>query len=185
MHRLRSTILLVFAAGCSSSPEGYAALSPELCEAAVVAALEPGATIPETATYSWMRGSFVQVDERYVATEVEDSVCAALEASLRRRGYHRVPDGAGRLAVGYAIAVEGALDDARIDAAYALREPREAAMHHERGALVVDLVDRESGQPLWRGSVAILADPTLPLEVRRARVERGVDALLDRLKSGY
>lgn len=189
MAPMRSTVLAAVSAfvalgACASDPRSFDQLPDELRTATVVSTFEPGARVPNSATFSWMPGSFVRLDERFDAAKTERDICAIVEAGMNRRGLYLVPENRGDLWVGYAVAVEGALDGARLDDLYGVSGRRQT-VQHERGALVLDVVDRATKRPIWRGSVAILTDPSLPEGVRRARVERGVEQLLEQLKAGY
>jgi hypothetical protein len=176
---------LVGLGACVARPASYGSLPDELRTATVVSTLEPGAVIPASATFSWMPGSFVRLGPRFDAAEVEAEILRILGEAMQRRGLYLVPGNRGELWVGYAIADESGVDGADLDQLYGLDGHRGENLNHPRGALVVDLLDRATKRPLWRGSVSILTQPDLPVELRRQRIEQGIEGLLDRLKPGY
>lgn len=185
LARRAVTPCIVLAAACAGPPPSIDDLPPELRSVSVRATLEPGAELPDTATFSWMPASTVHLPPPYDAVDVESRIRATLEAELLRRGYFAAPGNRGDLWIGYAIAVEGAVDGAALDRSYGIDRRSGTTVEPERGALVVDIIERASGRPLWRGSATILTDSSLSEQLRQARVEHGIRVLLDRLKPGY
>jgi hypothetical protein len=111
-----------------------------------------------------------------------------ITADLERRGY-QPNDAAPDVLVEYAAAVKEDLDET--DWAYDYlwrpddwrgwgpgRNDATPAEYNE-GAVLIDLVDARTGQLLWRGHAP--ADPTGDEQSSIKRLDRSVDAILDRL----
>jgi hypothetical protein len=180
MRKPAALLLLVPFAGCSSGPQSYEDLPPELRASTVVVAHDASASVPDAATYAWMPGSGVADDPRYDIGKLDTVIRTSLEDSLRRRGLYRVAAERADYLVGYVVAVEGSLDDGAL--ARKLGSTSGAAHSYEKGALVVDVFEQQRRRSIWRGSITILADPDLSDEVRAQRVRYGVEHLLSRFR---
>jgi hypothetical protein len=177
--------LVTFA--CSVPPNQVEDLPIELQQSSVVSVHDASTPTPETGAYTWMPGSEVVVPAASDAAALDVQLRAALQDSLLRRGFFLAPDGKGDYWVGYALVIEGALHDAQLDRKYGLHGDLEPTRdrRYERGALVLDVVDRRQKRGVWRGSIEALVDPTLSEELRRERLRLGVERLLTRFKQGY
>jgi hypothetical protein len=173
--------LLVLPAVACSAVDGYHDLPPELREASVVSVHQ--SRVPDRGSWSWLANSEVEVDAGVDSDAIERLIRSELEAGLLQRGFQRQGTG-GELGIGFVIATGAAIDDRGLDRRYGIERSGGAApaASHERGALVVDVVDRRLGRPVWRGSVMALTDPSLPEPVRRERIRRAVALLLQSFK---
>ena len=113
------------------------------------------------------------------AAWVEQQVKDALIAGMSEHGWALSGSTGAQVQLGYLIAVEDELDDAAIAATFGLSPglPTDNS-RYGKGTLIVEL--RRPGAPmaLWRGSIQILADPSLSKDLRTQRIRNGVASVL-------
>jgi len=181
-HRIPSwlsrLLAALFLASCQSAEEKAAANSLMITSTA-----NPSLRVPATGTYSWMDGSVIVADPR-LSDEVYPILLSEIERGLARRGYRRLIAGRPDLLVGVVAALAGTLDDEEIRLAYGLDSTwlpdALSKEEYEQGTLVLDVVDARTGHSLWRGAVHAAAKFERPADERRERIERALEALLQR-----
>jgi len=87
------------------------------------------------------------------------------------------------LLLSYAVAGGGEIHTDELTQAYgdmidASFLEMESDLHYKHGVLILDVLDRRSGDLLWRGAIMADIDMTLPDEEKQARCNAAVKALL-------
>jgi hypothetical protein len=87
------------------------------------------------------------------------------------------------LLLSYAVAGGGEIHTDELNQAYgdmidASFLAMESDLHYKHGVLILDVLDRKSGELLWRGAIMAEIDMTLPDEQKQARCSAAVKALL-------
>jgi hypothetical protein len=155
-------------------------LSLELRTASVVSMRGPGAPLAPTGRWAWMAGSRMLIEsEALDPIWVENEVKSALISAMEDKGWSLAGSGGVAVELGYMVASDRELDDAELASTYGLSPGLSGAnTRYGKGTLVVELRRPGTRMALWRGSVQIIADPTLPKDVRRQRILNGVYSVL-------
>ena len=179
-----AALVLAAATGCAA--DSVADLPPELQAASVVSSRGPGPGLGPSGQWSFMPDSRILASpDRDDAAWVESSVQNALITEMEARGWAPTSASGVELQLGYLIAVDDELTDAAIQETFGMTPGLPVGNNrYGKGTLVVELRRGGSPQALWRGSVQILADPTLSKPLRLERIRNGVASLMRRLPMG-
>lgn len=179
---LGALLTLMAFVGCSSATS-IEDLPPELQAASVVSTRGPGAPLASSGRWSFLPGSRIVADpQNRDAPWVEQQVRNALIDSLSGKNWTLDGIGGSEMQLGYMIAVDDEMDDAALAATFGLSPGLAAdSGRYSKGTLVVELRRPGVPMPLWRGSIQILADPTLSRDLRIQRIQNGVASIVSRM----
>jgi hypothetical protein len=156
---------------------------------------DPKAEFSELKTYAWMEPRTTPLGEEQLHNPLfEKRVVQAVDAVLQARGYRLGQAGTPDFYVGYHTAVRERIDVWSMNSLYGYPpgwgwshyyrpgyawsySPR--MITYEEGTLVLDIIDGESRQLIWRGSYqARLSDEDRTPEERQQRVRHAVEEIL-------
>ena len=142
--------------------------------------------VPNSGTFDFDTKLFkIDYEEAVDLAAVDKRIVTALEAELKRKGLTRRTENPDLL-ISYALAMDAPLTGADFNAAYAedfpisLPEPEPGQdLSYHQGALIVDVVDADSRNLLWRGG--IMAGVTMDVGEREKsrRVRHAVRILFE------
>lgn len=138
-------------------------------------------------TYAWMEGKRSRPTDPSVDTSLlETRVKNAVDAELAMKGYEAVPADQADFHVGYHAAVRSKIDAYTMSNFYGYRPGWGAGYsdvhvyEYDEGSLVLDIVDPDTNNLLWRGGAqAEVGDWDTP-EKREARIREAVARILSR-----
>jgi hypothetical protein len=132
-------------------------------------------------TYSWLEqpgGKDVRVSNDLVNSRV----ISAVDREMLANGYERDMSGAPDFLVGYHIDLEGKLDVDTIDSYYGYGyrawQTETYVRQYVEGTLILDVVDAESNDLVWRGQAQAEVDAQPDPEARTARINEAVRQIL-------
>jgi hypothetical protein len=141
--------------------------------------------VPTSGTFGLGMSVFrVETDSDRSLASLDARLRTALRAGFTQEGLAYAEDAPDYL-VSYALAAGAELDESELNREYGelLRMPaaetREAAtLFYQRGALIVDLVDRKAKRLLWRGAILAEIDMNWPEARKQERCDAAVGYLL-------
>ena len=137
-------------------------------------------------TYSWL--SLPQRDDPRIHNEiVENRVVEAVDTELAAKGYEKVADGAD-FKVGYHVALSSAIAVTQVNEYYGYGyrywRPYSAygftntyVTEYQQGTLIVDVVDTNSDELVWRGFAQSEVSPTSDPEKNRGKINKAVEKI--------
>jgi len=137
--------------------------------------------------YAWLPEAIqVYRDQRIPEGSVEGVLRKAIRDELGARGYrYTASQASSNFLVGYAVALESALDDAAIAAKYGLQPGLVGSgidnTRYEKGTLIVYLVEPGRMRVVWRAALQGLVVLDLPPEMREPRIRAAVSQVMARL----
>jgi hypothetical protein len=148
---------------------------------------DPNADFSDVRSYAWLdENSGVQGDRPDVASLLDRRVRSAVDSELQGKGIAAVDRSAAKVLVTYHLGVESKLDVNTINSGYGYgRYGRYGGIsttttvhEYQEGTLLIDVIDPETKQLVWRGSgQARLRDYSTP-EQREQRVKEAVKEIL-------
>jgi hypothetical protein len=173
--------LAVALAGCSSIRVNYD--------------YDPKADFSNYHSWSWLPQPKPEVIDPRVHNEIVDRrVRRAVEAALAARGYQQVEPGRGDFGVAYHAAIQGKVSVQTINDYYGygpvwggmvhVPSTRTYVREYDEGTLILDVVDGQSHQIVWRASAQAEVSQSGTPEQRDRRVREAVDQMLDDFPPG-
>ncbi|MDH3521427.1 MAG: DUF4136 domain-containing protein [Myxococcales bacterium] len=151
----------------------------------VTSDFDPNANFSALQGYAWLAASQPPTgDPRLDNTLLDARIRNAIEAELGKRGHRKVAPAAADFLVAYYVAVESKVDVETIYRSYGRAgwggggSADTVVREYEEGTLLVDLLQPQSGDLLWRGTAQTrLRDARTP-EARDKYVKEVVGRLL-------
>jgi hypothetical protein len=138
-HRTLATLALALAlSGCASKPT-------------IKTDVAPGANFAQYQTYSWISAGVPQGMNPIVGQRVHDAVDGAMTA----KGYTRVDQGQGDLALAYTVGAQRMTDITT----YGPYGRGIDVYQYVQGHLTIDAFDSKAQRPVWHGSATQVIDP--------------------------
>lgn len=141
-------------------------------------------------TYAWLphpQGGDVRINNELVARRIS----GAVDRELAVKGYQKQDSGSPSFKIGYHAAVEGRLDVDRVNSYYGYGWGRwgrpggvvvstDYVREYNEGTLILDIVDGESGELVWRGSAEAEIDMMADPQQRQEKINTAVQRILER-----
>jgi len=136
----------------------------------------PGMTIPDTASkYDWApKDKRPVADSRPPDTAVDKIISESIEYGFDAKGYALSRRGTPDFWIDYRVTKERRGDPEYGGPGFA---------DFEEGSLVIYVLDPASGKVIWRGCAVARIDETIPMDVRRKRLDAGIKKMLGELPS--
>jgi len=140
--------------------------------------------LPVTGTFGWGL-SLLRVDpaQKVTLSEVEERLHRSLIDALSAEGFtytNQAPD----YLVGFALLSGASLNEAELNASYGAllsfptRSETTAPLFYSTGALLLDIIERDTGHLLWRGAIKADIDLNLPDDKKQMRCDGAIRELL-------
>jgi phage tail protein X len=155
----------------------------------IVSAGDSRANISGATTYSWAQGMQVAnaEDPRLGDARLQAYMREAISTTMAEKGYQpAAADMPGDLQVGYIITLDNAGTDSGIADAYdvvqaSINVPNPDPALYEKGTLVIDIIDANTGLTAWRSALQGFASFQTSEEQRRQRIIEMVQRMLSGL----
>jgi hypothetical protein len=175
MKKLLMLVLAIFLSGCAVQVKTYQ---------------KPNTDIAKYETWCWLEGCEVtyQGPEEYYNEEALATVSDAIEEQMAKKGYIRNDDEQDLLVNFYLIVemkeqqvVEPPYDGLQMEMRW-LPEVCPEYIHYLKGSLVIDVIDRQASELLWRVNAIKYLDiyPAMDQNAIKSAVERAMKRLPDR-----
>ena len=160
---------------------------------------QPAAKFDKLTTYQWAAGTGApSSDPRIDNSELDPQVRSAVDSELRQKGYRKTNDGQSDFVVTYHAGIESKVVVQSIGP-YGGRPgvggyyrgrggvvigpgdlPTQTyATEYEQGTLILDVIDRPSGKPIWRGTAQAAVSSSLGAQKRKDRVRDAIHRMLE------
>lgn len=173
INRLVIVVFLGMTAGCAAMR--------------VATDYDPSGNFVDLKTYGWLERPRLGVsDPRIDNTLLEARVRNAVDEVLAAKGYRKKESGKRDFLVGYHAAIRTVMDLYSMNDYYGYRYGwgwRSTDFHvyrYEVGSLVLDVVDGETKNLLWRGSAQAKVDRSATPEKREEHIRQAVGKILER-----
>ena len=145
---------------------------------------DPSGNFAARRTYAWKSGPRITTgDPRFENPQMEAQLKQTIDSVLTEKGFSKVESNPGFL-----VDVEGKLG---AGTSTVVRRPRQDdsvpdwrwmgsnTVHYEQGALILEMTDPSSGQPLWRAVATGMVQDQVEAEERRERGKKAVRKMLE------
>jgi len=177
--------VIIFVALTFSSSYARAEPDPELMRSSVVVVAYPEFASSTLKSFSWA-ANHADVTEGLQKTDfsVTALIDEAIEQAIKQKSYAFTDGEKGSLLIQYHVSLASELNDTALTIKYGLSPGLRAnsvkAKEHERGTLVVDIIEPESAKVVWRGAVEVFTG----VEDSQSGRQKRVNSLLLELFSG-
>jgi len=177
--------LLIVVALTFSSSYVSAEPDPELMRSSVVVVAYPEFASLALKSFSWA-GNHANISEGLQKTDfsVKALIDEAIKQAIKQKSYAFTDNNKGNLLIQYHVSLASELNDTALTLKYGLSPGLRAnsvkAKEHERGTLVVDIIEPESAKVVWRGAVEVFTG----VEDSQSGRQKRVNSLLIDLFSG-
>jgi hypothetical protein len=153
---------------------------------------DPAARFEQMHTWAWLPGSLDPalgaVPGRQADPLVQQRIQRAIESGLATRGYVQLQSGAPDFYVAYHTAIDEKIDAQTVYPGYGVSPygrvwpgpPETYIDTYELGTVLIDVIDPESRQLLWRGTAQSRLQELKDPEQREARVRKAVEGMLSK-----
>jgi len=150
---------------------------------------DPEADFAALRTYAWLPDQDRMVGEhRIYDTLLDTRVRNAVDRELAGRGFARGEADAVDFYVAYHAGIETKVDVRSINSALGYGEglwgqeigPGSDVREYDQGTLLLDVVEPDGRQLLWRGSASVIVSDTDDPEERSRRIDEAVERMLAR-----
>jgi hypothetical protein len=150
---------------------------------------DPGVDFSRLGSYGWLPDPRPPTgDPRLDSSLLDGRIRSAVKAQLAARGYREVSPDQADFLVTYHVALESKLDVDTMYRSYGYGWGRgygpveldTVVREYEQGTLLLDFVDPETRNLIWRGSASAEITPDSTPERRQERVNRAVAGMLER-----
>lgn len=153
----------------------YAEIEPELLRSSVVVVAQPEFALLKLKSFSWASNhADISVGLKKTAFSVTDLVDEAIKQAIKQKSYAFSDNSKGSLLIQYHVSLASELSDTALTLKYGLSPGLRAnsliAKEHERGTLVVDIIEAELNKVVWRGAVEVFTGVEDTQEGRQKRV---------------
>jgi len=158
---------------------------PELLRSSVVVVAYPEFASSTLESFSWAV-NHADVSEGLKKTDfsVIALIDEAIKQAIKQKSYAFIDNNKGSLLIQYHVSLASELNDTALTIKYGLSPGLRAnsvkAKEHERGTLVVDIIEPESAKVVWRGAVEVFTG----VEDSQVGRQKRVNSLLLELFSG-
>lgn len=176
--RLNSVLLIAAAAmlgGCVTQTDPSGSARQNL-EPSIIAVSAPDSSVPRGSVIGWHAPAIgVYKDERLDSNSMQYFIEQSIRQSIADIGMTFVESGGNpQYAIAYTAGLESSLDDTEVLQRFGLlpgnmRIPRNNP-EYEKGTLVIYLLDRNSGEAIWRSAMQAAVDLDLDNDTRKERV---------------
>ena len=149
---------------------------------------DPAADFSKLRSYAWLdERSGVQGDRADVTSLIDRRVRRAVDTELQRKGLRAVGRGEADALVAYHLGVETRLDVNTIHSGYGYGRgvyrggvaTHTTVSEYQEGTLLVDVIEPESKQLIWRGSGQSRLRRSSTPEQREQRIDEAVAQILE------
>ena len=146
-------------------------------------------TIADYKTYSWLPrpdAGDTRINNEFVA----EHVVPAVDRILAEKGFRKDTTGTADFKVGYIVTVQDITDIRSVNTYYGYEYGYEGAtgpgytttydQSYEKGSLIIDMVDIESEQLIWRGTAQAKTNPDTGRDKQQNRLEEAVQKILEK-----
>lgn len=184
---------LLFVAGLVALLSACAADAPKKAEAparlqptpfSVVSTGDSRVNFTQASSWAWLpEMQLVSDDPRFRDSNVDSLLEAAISTVMQEKGYAKssVP-GSGDLLVGYLVTLNGPDTQKQIGESYGVQPSLNMSSpdtsRYEKGTLVIDVIDRDTGWTAWRSALQGFASFELSESERAARIKSMVTRML-------
>lgn len=148
---------------------------------------DPNTDFSSLRTYAWMESQRTRPqDPRVDNSLLETRVKNAVDAELAQKGYRAVSPDQADFLVGYHAAVQSKIDAYTMSNFYGYRPGWGGGVsdihvyEYDEGSLVIDFVDPETKQLLWRGGAQAEVNQRADPAKREERIRMAVQKVLSR-----
>ncbi len=111
-------------------------------------------------SYSWAdKHADISVGFQKASFSVSTLIDKAISVALKQKGFQPVPAASAKMLIRYHVSMASEMDDMALVLKYGLapgvRGNSAEAKAHERGRLIVDLIDPALNKVVWRGAVEV------------------------------
>ena len=183
------TLLALSLIACSQQqPESKSPAAVQAMPFNIVSAGDSRADVSRAVTFSWAQGmQVVSADPRMGDARLQALMREAISTVMAAKGYQpAAAGGPGDLQVGYIITLDNARTDSGIADAYggvqaSINVPNPDPALYEKGTLVIDIIDTDTGLTAWRSALQGFASFKISEEQRRQRINEMVQRMLSGL----
>ena len=175
---------------------GIAVVSSGCSSMTIRSSHDPFAWFPDSGSFGWVSGpQNLPNDPRVDRASLDARIRKAVESQLATKGYRLTSDGKPDFLVAYHVAIESELSGAAVDKDYYSwgydpdgrwsfgpnrQLPQSRGPVHERGSLVLDIVDPGATRILWQASAQARIVVSASKEEKDRRVNEAVRRMLER-----
>ncbi|GAA4503291.1 DUF4136 domain-containing protein [Pseudaeromonas paramecii] len=132
------------------------------------------------------QGNHVWLEDATAAANVENQISLLLTQRLIEGGLPITASDQARYRFRFELGTDKLLTDADLQQRWGLNPGYAGSSRYPKGAMVLDLVDAQSGRSVWRGAVQSDVMPaSMDPAQRQARMVRILDQLLGQLKQQF
>ena len=169
----------------SISSNAYAEIEPELMRSSVVVVVHPEFASIELKSFSWADNhSDVSAELKKTDFSVSNLIDEAIKQAIKQKSYAFSDNRKGSLLIQYHVSLASELNDMALTLKYGLspglRANSQIAKEHERGTLIVDIIDTGLNKVVWRGAVEVFTG----IEDSQKGRQKRINSLLVELFSG-
>lgn len=185
MKLLKTTIkfYVFILATFTVSSNAYAEIEPELLRSSVVVVAQPEFALVKLKSFSWASNyADVSVELKKSDFSVTALIDEAIKNAIKQKSYTFSDNSKGSLLIKYHVSLASELNDTALAIKYGLSPGLRAnsliAKEHERGTLVVDIIEPELNKVVWRGAVEVFTGVE---DTEKGRQKRVNSLILDLL----
>ena len=157
------------------STNANAEIEPELMRSSVVVVVHPEFASLKLKSFSWAENhSDVSAGLKKTDFSVTDLIDEAIKHVITQKSYAFTDNRKGSLLIQYHVSLASELNDTALTLKYGLSPGLRAnslvAKEHERGTLVVDIIETNLNKIVWRGAVEVFTGVEDSQEGRQKRL---------------
>lgn len=170
---MRVSAYLIFLSALSFN--ALAEVSPELMRSSVVVVTQPEFSVIQLKAFSWA-DKHADISDGFKKSDFSVSalIDTAIKNALKQKAYAFVKNSKNSMLIMYHVSLASEIDDMTLVLKYGLspglRGNSAEAKEHERGTLVVDIIDPQLKKLVWRGAVEVFIGIEDTQEGRQKRV---------------
>lgn len=183
---LPSILLLALLTACQSAPSSQTS-PPEPALPLVVVSGGLQAELAEEPSFAVAsQGNHVWLEDTEKAAKLEHYIALLLTQRMIETGLPITTSEQARYRFRFELGTDTLLSDADLQQRWGLNPGYAGSSRYPKGAMVLDLVDTQSGRSVWRGAVQSDVMPaSMDPAQREARMARILDQLLGQLKRQF
>ena len=149
----------------------------------------PQADFSRYSTYAWLPAPQTG-DPRVDNAILEGRIKTAVDRTLAEKGYRQVAADQATFWVGYHLSVQGQMDVTTVNSYYGYGwgpwyygpgySQNTQVRYYDQGTLLIDIVDAQARELVWRGSAEAEVRTDMTQEQRQQRVNEAVSRILQR-----
>ncbi|MCW9046987.1 MAG: DUF4136 domain-containing protein [Gammaproteobacteria bacterium] len=155
----------------------YAEIEPELLRSSVVVVKHPEFKSARLKSFSWAADhADVSAGLQKPDFSISALIDEAIQHAIKQKSYPFLDDIKGSLLIQYHVSLASELNDTALTLKYGLspglRANSLSAKEHERGTLVVDIIEPELNKVVWRGAVEVFTGVKNTQQGRQKRLNK-------------